>query len=565
MLPSGDKYLLAVQNPKQAFSDSDLAVAKIETGQIGLPRPYSGGFTTTFHATNHKMEWAARCFTRPIDGLDKRYAAFEMFFRRYPSSYFTDTLYLKNGIRVDGEWHPIVKMRWMDGKSLNDYIDANVRDATKIAKLLSDFEELVEGLEKLGIAHGDLQHGNIIVTASGIKLIDYDGLYVPELASLPANEIGHINYQHPQREALHYGPAMDRFSAIVIYLALKSVVSDPSLWRDDYNNGDNMLFTRQDFEEPAASPILHEIVRYPELATLVERFRGVCVGDYANMPSLEDFQSGNFSYNKNVTVHRAGATAFHNRPHSQYPVLDAELKHILLKHVGSRVEVIGKITEARKRFYRGKIPYVILNFGHYPKQTFSLFFFGPKLIRFSDANIDPAECVNHWVRISGVLSVYEGTPQIDIKDVNQFHVLKGESEARQWLQPAAITHKHPTAQIVSRSASQVDKLTEAEKILKRLYPPVQPSPNIPTWLPAVSNPTPSTQQTISANITGGVSPRAGSASKPDNIVVGVLFTIIGAALVVNILGNLIRNPPGLVVLIAVVMGAWAGWNIGKRI
>ena len=39
------------------------------------------------------------------------------------------------------------------------------------------------------IAHGDLQHGNIIVQDDGtIRLVDYDGCYVPELAGLKSNE-----------------------------------------------------------------------------------------------------------------------------------------------------------------------------------------------------------------------------------------------------------------------------------------------------------------------------------------------------------------------------------------
>ena len=54
---------------------------------------------------------------------------------------------------------------------------------------------------------------NIIVIGGAPKLIDYDGMYLPELSGLPANEVGHVNYQHPARDASHYGEGMDRFGS----------------------------------------------------------------------------------------------------------------------------------------------------------------------------------------------------------------------------------------------------------------------------------------------------------------------------------------------------------------
>src|SRR5690606_3395463 len=96
---------------------------------------------------------------------------------------------------------------------------------------LADFLRLVKELETFNIAHGDLQHGNIIVKNNQMVLIDYDGMYFPELVGLATNEVGHINYQHPQRTARHFNKDIDRFASIIIYIGLKAVSINPSLWK----------------------------------------------------------------------------------------------------------------------------------------------------------------------------------------------------------------------------------------------------------------------------------------------------------------------------------------------
>ena len=69
-----------------------------------------------------------------------------------------------------------------------------------IADFAGKFVRMVRDLSALNIAHGDLQHGNLLVTPSGEpKLIDYDGMFVPGLAKIGACEKGHVNYQSPTR------------------------------------------------------------------------------------------------------------------------------------------------------------------------------------------------------------------------------------------------------------------------------------------------------------------------------------------------------------------------------
>ena len=118
--------------------------------------------------------------------------------------------------------------------------------------------DLVRDLERRRLAHGDLQHGNILIAESGIKLVNYDGMFVPAFAGADAPENGLACYEHPRRSPGDYGTGLDRFSALVIATALCTLWVDPGLWKD-FNTGDNLLFTREDFEHPEDSRLFQRL------------------------------------------------------------------------------------------------------------------------------------------------------------------------------------------------------------------------------------------------------------------------------------------------------------------
>src|SRR5205823_266576 len=142
-------------------------------------------------------------------------------------------------------------------------------DPAGLAALRARFRRLVKDIEGAKFAHGDLQHGNILVRGKDLLLIDYDGMWVPELKGRQATEIGHRAYQHPRRSTTDYGPYLDRFSALVIYLSLRALEIDRRLW-DQYHTGDNLLFVREDFNEPGKTPIWGDLaaLRHAEVSYL---------------------------------------------------------------------------------------------------------------------------------------------------------------------------------------------------------------------------------------------------------------------------------------------------------
>ena len=99
-----------------------------------------------------------------------------------------------------------------------------------IVESLLDGPSMLADLERLGWSHGDLQHGNILVARDDtIRLLDYDGMFVPALAGKGKTEDGHRHYQHPERRNQKFGPSLDRFSGWAIALGVAAIAHEPAL------------------------------------------------------------------------------------------------------------------------------------------------------------------------------------------------------------------------------------------------------------------------------------------------------------------------------------------------
>lgn len=256
--PSPQDYNEAIQNPQFAFNDPELNKSEPELNIIGLPKPASGNFASVYRMYSDASEWAVRCFLQPMSDQQQRYEALSRTLKECKLPYMCNFEYLTEGIRVHNQWYPIIKMEWVKGKPLLDYISEHIDNSERVSELAASFDKMVQDLRVVGIAHGDLQHGNILVTDDGqIKLVDYDGCFVPSLQGKTSNELGHRNYQHPKRDATYFHERMDVFSAQTILLSLQAISADPSLWTK-LNAGDEcLLFRRQDFIKPEFSRAFH--------------------------------------------------------------------------------------------------------------------------------------------------------------------------------------------------------------------------------------------------------------------------------------------------------------------
>ncbi|WP_158607897.1 lipopolysaccharide kinase InaA family protein [Nocardia panacis] len=281
-----------MQNPDIAFArDPELIDGECQRDRRGMPKVASGGFAATFRIHNGDRHWAVRCFHRTGGGdrhLLERYQQIGNFITAHPAlDFLVPVTYLSNGIKVGDNDFPTVRMRWVNGVSLGVWLarwasgPAPVPQAVETVR--AAIGAAVAALRRNGVAHGDLQHGNILVRPdSSIWLIDYDGMYLPAIADYGAIEEGHRNYQHPDR-GTHYDDTLDRFAAESIDLSLSALARRPRLWEDYGGTGENLLFTATDFADPEQSRVFDELKSIGDLADRVQRFRDACRAGYSDI------------------------------------------------------------------------------------------------------------------------------------------------------------------------------------------------------------------------------------------------------------------------------------------
>ncbi|MBR3022397.1 MAG: hypothetical protein IKH59_08565 [Bacteroidaceae bacterium] len=277
-LPTKDQISNSIESGGNICDPKLIGYNTIE-GVIG-PECYSGGFCLVYPVSNGKNKYAFRVWHTEIEGIKERLIKISQYLDTHKLPYFVDFCYVENALRVfddEGNQQTIdaVTMEWVNGKNLVAYIDTIVSDASlsdtekkkKIATLASRFKEMVCKLHQINVAHGDLQHGNIIVDDDeSLKLVDYDSVYVPTFINEEQVTSGMAAYQHPCRKNRTFMSSKfdDFFSEQIIYLSLLCFSEDLTLWepleeRDEYS----LLFTEADYLSLSASTQYKKIRRLP--------------------------------------------------------------------------------------------------------------------------------------------------------------------------------------------------------------------------------------------------------------------------------------------------------------
>jgi WD40 repeat protein/serine/threonine protein kinase len=300
--PLSQDYNEAIQSARVNFADTDLRRGTATVNALGLPMPFSGSFADVYRVEcPDGRRWAVKCFTREVPHLRERYQEISRFLRQARLPFTVDFSYLEEGIRVRGRWYPVLKMQWVEGLTFNAFVRQFLDKPRMLEAVLRLWARMAKYLRSSGAAHGDLQHGNILLVpgananALALKLIDYDGMFVPALAGSKSGEVGHPAYQHPQRlQEGTYGPEVDRFPLLLIATALAALkVKGKSLW-DKYDNADNLLFREADLRDPAQSNLLRDLARMndPTTAALSVALRTALAGDLGATPLLEEVLAG---------------------------------------------------------------------------------------------------------------------------------------------------------------------------------------------------------------------------------------------------------------------------------
>jgi len=287
--PNAAHFAVMMQDPEMAFRDPRLKKVLIEKDPIhkNQPRVWSGKFANVYRATDPatRESIAIRVFTSGRRERQDRYNAVAEYLKKRQLDSLVHFHYQHDGVRSasDGKWYPLVVMDWVAGETLYEWVRAKClkRDRRALSQVSGLWVKAVAELNHARIAHGDLQHGNVMVVENGrlsLKFVDYDCMCVPALVGRKNLEIGVAPYQHPQRNGdTLLGPDLDNFSALFILVALRALAAAPELWdlyveKDQY---DNLLFRCEDLENPDRS-------------SLVQRLRKLRDGQIPDFPILCD-------------------------------------------------------------------------------------------------------------------------------------------------------------------------------------------------------------------------------------------------------------------------------------
>lgn len=301
--PLASSYTRMIQTPKMAFKEPELQQCTIKRDDHNQPLGLAGQFAVVYKGTlANQKNIAIRAFTCENDERTGRYHAISEHLAQVPHlKSLVGFKYYEKGIRaVDrsgkSRMYPLVTMDWVPGEGLYSWVKNNALDRKQqpLRQLADNWVELNAELVKAKIAHGDLQHGNILVTGKQeLKLVDYDCMCVPKLVGRRNLEIGVEPYQHPKRNGdTKLSPDLDNFSAIFIFLALRALAAAPRLW-DVYveqKQYDKLLIAADDFKEPTQSRLFQELLKSPDsdVPRIAKDLFDLYRGEMSKVPSLSD-------------------------------------------------------------------------------------------------------------------------------------------------------------------------------------------------------------------------------------------------------------------------------------
>lgn len=279
-MPTVPSIRTSVENKNVLVLDEHAKSGTFRRDARGRLIAYTGGFSVVFpYELPDGTKWAFRCWHSDISNTQKRYEIISGAIKRANLDFLCEFTYIEKGINVEGNIYPTTRMRWVEGITIKDYICKYRQSKDKLKALAENFFVMTQALHEQSLAHGDLQHGNILVSDDHqLYLVDYDSFYCPKLKGEEDTVTGLPDYQHPARKSnKSVSEKLDYFSELIIYLSILAIAEAPSLI-DKYkvDDADRLLFAKEDFDDITKSQIYKDIQslgkQFQELLDVLEEY-----------------------------------------------------------------------------------------------------------------------------------------------------------------------------------------------------------------------------------------------------------------------------------------------------
>lgn len=288
-MASKQDILTSIKNLNLFLKVPELKGASARINKNGNPFAFVGGFNMVFQITHNLKKWAFRVWHVPMGENKERYLKISNYLIQKDLPYFAEFIYDEKGILVNGELLDTIRMEWLDGILLKDYLEINLDQAKVLNTLADNFLKMCQDLHENKISHGDLQEGNILIDKVGnIKLVDYDSICIPEIEGQQELVTGLKGYQHPSRfKGGKTSLNADYFSELIIYISIKAIAENPELWsKYQIKDTQYLLFSENDFEDFENSIVYNDL---QELSPQIKKLLSV-LNDYLKIPFFTDLK-----------------------------------------------------------------------------------------------------------------------------------------------------------------------------------------------------------------------------------------------------------------------------------
>ena len=264
--PISQDYNEAVQNPPLCFADPDLQGGEAVVNALGLPVPRSGNFADVYQVRGADGKTLGGQVLHPqgAPGCSERYAKIDEHLGKARLPFTVGFKFLEQGIRVRGQWYPVLKMEWVEGFTLNEFVARQRRTSRTY------LHALMQMWAQAGQPAARRRHGPRRPAARQRAAgAGADAQDARAEADRLRRHVGAGAGRAPLRRGRAPELPAPAAAATRLYYAGRGPVPAPGgrgrlagrrwsagrpLW-DRFDNGDNLLFKESDLRDPANGPV----------------------------------------------------------------------------------------------------------------------------------------------------------------------------------------------------------------------------------------------------------------------------------------------------------------------